>query len=592
MRSEGCKAREMFVCAASTSTTAIHRMSQPKTSTEPTVPQASPRVQASNEQTRPGAGARFRAVLISGASPQPMSELEIQLRKRLRFCALAMVVYCAADICIDFSYVLPRLWAAPVEVSTSKPNYGILLLIACLEGALAAWLSSRRPIDLARLRLMEWLVMAPVVAYCVWSEPPFLGSWVVELARRPRTFALAVSAPWALLVVCYGVIIPNTWRRCAAGVSLIALIGFVLDVFLLMGYRVPSQPTFLYLATRALWLGVAGSIVVYGSYRIEMLRKEVLEARKLGQYLLKERLGAGGMGEVYRAEHVLLRRPCAIKLIRPERAGYPENLLRFEREVQTTATLTHPNTVQIFDYGHAEDGTFYYVMEHLSGLTLGQLVTRYGRLPAARAVHFLRQICAALREAHGIGLIHRDIKPGNVMVCERGGLHDVVKLLDFGLVLAPGAGMDGERLTQEGTIAGTPAYMSPEQAAGRQDLDPRSDIYSVGCLAYFLLTAQSPFAGRSAVQMLAAHLYEPPAPLTDRCPDVPDELQALVLRCLAKDSAERFASAESLESALVSCPTVGRWTEDEAARWWRCNQDHLAAECGKSASLRTTRLEL
>ena len=566
-------------------------MSLPKTNTEPTVPQAPPRVQASNERARQGAAARFRAVLVSGASPQPTSELETQLRKRLRLCALAGLVYCTVAIGIDLCSALPRLWAAPVEAFSLQPFPGILLLIACLEGALSAWLSSRRPIGLARLRIMEWLVLAPIVAYCIWSEPFFLGSWVVELARRPRTFALAASTPWTLLVVCYGVIIPNTWRRCAAGVGLIALTGFFLDVFVLVDYRVPSQPAFQYLATRALWLGIAGTIVVYGSYRIEILRQEVLEARKLGQYLLKERLGAGGMGEVYLAEHVLLRRPCAIKLIRPERAGDPENLLRFVREVQTTATLTHPNTVQIFDYGHAEDGTFYYVMEFLSGLTLGQLVKRHGRLPAARAVHFVRQICAALREAHAVGLIHRDIKPGNVMVCERGGLHDVVKLLDFGLVLAPDAGPDGERLTQEGAIAGTPAYMSPEQASGRQDLDARSDIYSVGCLAYFLLTGQSPFAGRSAVQMLAAHLYEPPVPLTARCPEVPEELQAIVLRCLAKDPAERFASAENLESALADCPMVGSWTEAEAACWWRSHQARVSEESGKGASERTTRIE-
>src|SRR5262249_40413186 len=159
----------------------------------------------------------------------------------------------------------------------------------------------------------------------------------------------------------------------------------------------------------------------------------------------------------------LLRRPCAIKLIRPDRAGEPKHLLRFEREVQTTATLTHPNTVQIFDYGHAEDGTFYYVMEYLPGLTLEQLVKEHGPLPPARAIHFLRQVLGALREAHAIGLIHRDIKPGNVMVCERGGWHDTAKLLDFGLVMPPGQGQVSEKLTQDGAIAGTPAYMSPEQ---------------------------------------------------------------------------------------------------------------------------------
>jgi serine/threonine-protein kinase len=274
------------------------------------------------------------------------------------------------------------------------------------------------------------------------------------------------------------------------------------------------------------------------------------------------------MGEVYLAEHVLLRRPAAIKLIRPERAGDPKNLARFEREVKTTATLTHPNTVQIFDYGHAEDGTFYYVMEYLPGLTLDQLVKEHGPLPPARAVHVLRQLCGALREAHAAGLVHRDIKPGNVMVCQRGGLHDVVKLLDFGLVLPHGGTSDGEKLTQDGAIAGTPAYMSPEQADGHAEPDARSDIYSVGALAYFLLTGQPPFAGRSGIKMLAAHLYEKPDAMTRHCPDLPADIEAVVLRCLAKAPSDRYQDAENLESALMACESAGQWTAKQAAAWW------------------------
>src|SRR5205085_4446481 len=209
--------------------------------------------------------------------------------------------------------------------------------------------------------------------------------------------------------------------------------------------------------------------------------------------------------------HQLLRRPCAVKLIRPEHAGNVANLERFEREVQIMATLTHWNTVEIYDYGHAEDGTFYYVMEYLPGLSLEQLVLQHGPLPPERVVHLLKQVCGALREAHAIGLIHRDVKPSNILICERGGLHDVAKLLDFGLVLAPGVSADGADLTQEGSIAGTPAYMSPEQAGGQENLDLRSDVYSLGAVAYFLLTGHPPFAGRSPVKVVAAHLYEAPA---------------------------------------------------------------------------------
>src|SRR5262249_9540433 len=198
-----------------------------------------------------------------------------------------------------------------------------------------------------------------------------------------------------------------------------------------------------------------------------------------------------------------------------------------EREVQATATLSHPNTVEIFDYGHAEDGTFYYVMEYLPGLTLEQLVQRHGPLPPARSVHLLRQVCGALSEAHAAGLIHRDVKPGNVLVCERGGVHDVAKLLDFGLVRSPRLGQGGQTVTGEGMIAGTPAYMSPEQAAGRTDVDARSDLYGLGAVAYFLLTGRPPFVRDSAVQTLAAHLGEPVVAPDRHQPDVPADLQAV-----------------------------------------------------------------
>jgi serine/threonine-protein kinase len=275
------------------------------------------------------------------------------------------------------------------------------------------------------------------------------------------------------------------------------------------------------------------------------------------------------MGEVYLAEHGLLKRPCAIKLIRPERAGDSNNLARFAREAQATATLRHPNTVEVYDYGRAEDGTFYYVMEYLPGLSLEELVKRHGPLPPARAVHLLRQMCGALQEAHAAGLIHRDIKPSNIIVGQRGGLADVAKLLDFGLVRAHGLNPDGQQLTQEGAIAGTPAYMSPEQAAGRTDLDGRSDLYSLGAAAYFLLTGQPPFIRGTVVQTLAAHLGDAVVPPDRHRPDLPADLQAVLLRCLEKEPAQRFQDAQSLEQALGQCSCAGRWSREQAAAWWQ-----------------------
>src|SRR5437588_6362815 len=234
----------------------------------------------------------------------------------------------------------------------------------------------------------------------------------------------------------------------------------------------------------AILMATAAAIAVFGSHKIRELHQTAHEARRIGQYRLKQVLGFGGMGTVYLAEHVLLRRPCAIKVIRADQAGDLRTLLRFEREVQATATLTHWNTVEIYDYGHTDDGTFYYVMEYLPGMNLEDLVEQHGLLPPERAIHLLRQVCQALREAHGIGLIHRDIKPGNIVACERGQVYDVAKLLDFGLVISSGPDGDGVKLTREGSFTGSPAFMSPEQAVGGQPLDARSDIYNVGAVAY------------------------------------------------------------------------------------------------------------
>jgi serine/threonine-protein kinase len=320
-------------------------------------------------------------------------------------------------------------------------------------------------------------------------------------------------------------------------------------------------------------LATAAAIAVFGSHKIRELHEKAHEAQKLGQYRLKKVIGFGGMGTVYLAEHVMLRRQCAIKLIRPDQAGDPKTFLRFEREVRSTATLTHWNTVEIFDYGHAEDGTFYYVMEYLPGMNLEDLVEQHGPMPPERAVHFLRQVCQALREAHSIGLVHRDIKPSNIFASERGKVQDVAKLLDFGLVKSVGLGSDGVSLTQEGSFAGSPAFMSPEQAAGRQHFDARSDIYNVGAVAYFLITGKLLFERESLLQMLHAHAYEPVVPSESFHEIVPADLQRVILRCLEKDPERRYPDVVTLDRDLAACECAGRWTPERADDWWRQNGD-------------------
>jgi hypothetical protein len=288
---------------------------------------------------------------------------------------------------------------------------------------------------------------------------------------------------------------------------------------------------------------------------------------EMGQYILKEKLGGGGMGEVFLAEHRLLKRLCAIKLIRPERAREAGMLARFEREVWTTAKLRHPHTVGIYDYGHLDDGTFFYVMEYLPGLNLQQLVEHCGRLPPARAVYLLRQICGALHEAHGIGLVHRDIKPDNVLVCRLGGAHDVAKLFDFGLVWTVDGGELASRLTQAGSLLGTPYFMSPEQVTG-EEIDQRSDLFSLGAVAYFLLTGKLPFEGKNPLAVMYARLKEAVPPPTVHCPELPPDLERIVLQCLAVEKGNRFPTAKALQQALAACRCAGEWDEERAQGWW------------------------
>ena len=254
----------------------------------------------------------------------------------------------------------------------------------------------------------------------------------------------------------------------------------------------------------AVFLLTLAAISAFGAYTISRLRQQVVEARQLGQYRLGRRIGSGGMGDVYLAEHQLLKRPCAVKLIRPGELLKAGTIKRFEREVRINATLSHPNIVEIFDYGRTEDGVYYYVMEYLPGLSLAELVTRHGPLPPERAVYLLRQVCLALHEAHEAGVIHRDIKPSNIFAARRGGRDDVAKLLDFGLVQPASTDLSADP-SREGQIVGTPLYISPEQATGERTLDARSDIYSLGAVAYFLLTGRPPFDEGSAIAALIAH---------------------------------------------------------------------------------------
>ncbi|MFO0547530.1 MAG: serine/threonine-protein kinase [Polyangiaceae bacterium] len=313
------------------------------------------------------------------------------------------------------------------------------------------------------------------------------------------------------------------------------------------------------------WVGTL--LLTTGASRVLYnLRAEVRDVKRLGQYQLEEKLGEGGMGIVYRASHALLQRPAAVKLLPEDRVG-EQALARFEREVRLTARLTHPNTVTVFDYGRTADGVFYYAMEFLEGATLGELVERHGRMPPARVVHVLRQVCASLGEAHAIGLIHRDIKPANIMLCERGGVPDTVKVLDFGLVkeLDP---PEGALVSRIDAIIGTPQYMPPEALTAPERLDARSDLYSLGATAFYLLTGEDVFRGRTLVEVCTHQLHSQPRDPTTLAPEVPRDLADIVLACLAKKQDERPASAGALEEMLARCSSAGAWTRADARAFW------------------------
>jgi serine/threonine-protein kinase len=327
----------------------------------------------------------------------------------------------------------------------------------------------------------------------------------------------------------------------------------------------------------AIWWGIAVVMAAGFSQTIYGLRKAVRDVRRLGQYTLEKKLGEGGMGVVYRASHAMLRRPTAIKLLLPDRAG-KDALARFEREVRRTAMLTHPNTVTVYDYGRTTDGVFYYAMELLEGASLDELVRVDGPQCEERVIHLLEQVAGSLAEAHDAGLIHRDIKPANILVVDRGGISDLVKVVDFGLVkdmefrVRAGAASEPE-LTMANMIVGTPLYVAPETLTDPENVDARADLYALGAVGYWLLTGTHVFRGKSVLELCTHHLNSAPEPPSARLGrPVTRDLESLLLECLAKRREDRPVSAHVLRDRLRSCAAAGRWTDARAAKWWELHR--------------------
>jgi hypothetical protein len=489
------------------------------------------------------------------------------LQERLQlFAAWAFVLPLAFFIVNLVTHFVVR----PADASSPVIGAPQLLHLAVVAVYGALWLMLwSGPWSTAWLRRLDWGAML-LACLCF----ALMGAaYAVTGAAGPLDPAYALTAGLlgcSHLLITRAVLVPSRSALTGAigATSLLPLLGTTAYVLVASPVAAPVGQAILVTVQSTGWCAVALAVSTIASQIIFGLRKDVALARQVGQYTLDEKIGEGGMGVVYRARHALLRRPTAIKLLPPGRAGLV-NLRRFEREVQQTARLTHPNTVAIYDYGRTPDGVFYYAMELLDGITLDELVRTGGALPPARAIHILRQVCGALGEAHDLGLVHRDIKPANIILTERGGEADIVKVVDFGLVRHIDTSGTEVTATAANVLTGTPLYMAPEAIRSEDAVDGRSDLYALGAVAYFLLTGLPVFEGRTMVEVCAHHLHTTPVPPSQRAKGtIPADLEAVVLRCLAKAPDERVRHARALRDALDRCADAGAWSAEEASRWW------------------------
>ena len=527
------------------------------------------------ETVRPSVSGRPPVAVVADAdaAQDPQEELDRLLARRLRqlFAILAVIylLFLVRDEVMRLTGSVGWTWQRTALLLTGGVVQGTLAVAAYRKpNASRRWYAAAEVVTLLTCWTIQGLnQLASLANSAGWGE-------LITHPLGQVVLADVWQLQWFALIAGYPVLVPNAIRRTAVIVTVTAVMPILVTVLAsALNPELTLAWTWLMYVQYLLWGLVGVSIAVYGASQAALLRRQVFEAKQFGQYRLLRKLGRGGMGDVFLAEHRLLRRPSVIKLIRPDRTHDPRTVRRFEREVRMLATLTHWNTVEVYDYGHTPDGTFYFVMEYLPGQNLQRMVDAHGPLPHGRVVYLLAQVCRGLREAHGVGLIHRDIKPANVMACQRGGLPDVAKLLDFGLVQSPEDAPDSDsKLTRDGMVMGTPAFLSPEQASARPT-DARSDVYSLGCTAFFLLTGRAPFVGETMADVIAAHLLTPPPDPRAVRQDTPSDLAAVVLRCMAKAPADRFADVRELETALRSCGCAAGWTEELAADWWRTHSD-------------------
>jgi len=500
-----------------------------------------------------------------GGSLSP--ELEDAAARRLGALALLTALVAGVLMVVERVVHLPSFVGPGVRFGAQA--LGVLLSLTLYAVIVSERVRSHRTLDLA-------CIYQVVQGYLLG-----VGFYATQLAPGSAMRGGSSVAVWMMV---FPLVVPSPPGRTVATTLATALMD-PLAVWTAVALGAPrpaaADAAQMFVFTiLACFLAPLGAKIVYG------LTVEVKRAREMGSYRLVGKIGEGGMGEVWRAEHRMLARGAAIKLIRPGMLGSGDALRarevmkRFEREAQATAALRSPHTIEVYDYGLTADGTFYYVMELLEGHTLEALVERFGPLPAERVVFILRQACHSLAEAHAAGLVHRDVKPSNIFACRLGLDVDVVKVLDFGLVKSGGPQARLEQgLTVEGSLTGTPAYMPPEVALGSGPVDGRADIYALGCVAYWLLTGKAVFEGDNAMQVVIDHVRTAPVPPSRRTSQpIPDALERIVLLCLEKDPARRPSSVVALSNELQVLGLEAHWSEERAQAWWAEHPAEAVAE--------------
>ena len=519
----------------------------------------------------PAIGRALDRISTAGSFEQEWSEL-VWRRVRLLFAigtAASLFLFLVDRIALDY-----RTFVSPIENwrtelwLTHGVSYAIALLIV-----LFARLDSARLLMLAMwVTVLNLLLLVGGMAFLEPGREPHLGT--------------------ALMLFTFAAFIPcRTAQAWLAGLTFVAVpviygltYAFVPEISAYWADRGGPEAQGAALAWNTVGTLILALVSVAISRSLYSLRRTAMKAERLGNYIIDREIGVGGMGKVYVAHHALMRRPTAVKVVRADQADQTGALQRFEQEVQLSAGLTHPNTITIFDYGRTPDDTFYYAMEYLAGMDLQLLVERFGPLPAERVAYILRQALGSLAEAHSRGIIHRDVKPSNIFLTQRGGLFDFVKVLDFGLAKRVVADQGAAELTKTGVLFGTPRYIAPETVYGTEQADHRSDLYNLGGVVYWMLTGQPPFPAENSVDLLIDHVKtvpRPPSSMTEV--PIPAQLDALVMRLLEKDPEDRFQSAGEAEAALKAIDFQPAWTQAKARAWWELHapSEELGCDCPK-----------